>query len=1004
MPSLNRIVLVFFCLLLAAPFPCPAQPASVPSEPVEARRHALDEQASLIAKLNGDVERLRAAIAELRGDGGDKEIGAARLEEARTAQEAAEIELQSIELDQLASERTGRELAEAVEQLERKLKELRALSAPNAEQRQLLEKTVHALDSKRALLELETQQETLLDKKAALIKDKLQLSREYRALMNDRYETALTARREEALVEMELRVKQEQQRLLALSTRLNEQLGVLPENGPDSPVERNLLQTQIKEAEESAYLLQTQLQAEKAAYTLRQSEKRLENPELDADRLATLLTETEKLAGELNSADSLTQGKLAVLQQTLEVLQKRQAAAPGQLKILKEQQIVARLADQFARQVSALQKTMRQADATLDRARAAHEASVKRGLTARHTLPADLTEWKEIFRELIELPATLGQFARNTAEEIAAGLRHATPLSWGGALLALATWLAVWLPLHRLSAQLPQLRYADAASFSAKTLLLALDLFRENRFALLTGALLPAAWLLDVKTDALLALALVFALWFGARVPQILAKQLLLSARVRRAEWKATLYRILFWFILLSALLAFFMILGEAGILSGELHELTERTFMLLLASSFAAMLRIRPRVMDRLEQALFSRRWLNVTSVSSFLFLFSMFAASLLGVVGYVNLAWTVAAHLAWLLLVIMGWYLAQGFLRDMVKSLSSTVTSRFYTGHYWVQDIIEPLHQAARLLLILGAALLLLRIYDWQNAPALQETLDAWLHTPLFNLGEQAFDAWRLIGAGLFLAILIWLTRWVRKFSFRWLYARVVDIGVRNSLAAFTQYSVFLVGVLIALKKLGLDLTSLAIFTGAVGVGIGFGMQNIANNFISGIILLLERPLRARDLVTIGTIEGEVKDIGIRSVTVKTAENQEVIIPNADIISRPLVNWTRNDRVLRTVFHLLVDYRANPHEVRSILLETVQANPSVLAEPAPNVWLSEFTPAGIDFQVQYFINTEQAGRLEIKSRLLLALWDALQEADIALAHQPDEIYRRGLATIKEM
>lgn len=1003
MPTPNHFLFVFFCLLLAVPLPSPGQPTGVPSEPVEARRHALDDQASLVYKLNGDVERLRAAIAELRGDGGENEISAARLEEVRTAQEAAEIESQSVELDQRASERTGRELAEAVEQLEKKLKELRAVSAPNAEQRQLLDKTAHALDGKRALLELETQQQTLLDQKAGLIKEKLQLSREYRALMNDRYETALTARREEALVEMELRVKQEQQRLLALTARLNEQLGLLPE-GPESAAERNLLQTQIKEAEESAYLLQTQLQSEKAAYTLRQSEKRLENPELDADRLAMLLTETEKLAGELRSADSLTQGKLAVLQQTLEVLQKRQTAAPGQQKILREQQIIARLVDQFTQQLGSLQKTVRQAAATLERARAAHQASVKRGLTARHTLPADVTEWKEIFRELAELPGTLGQFARNMAEEIAAGLGHAPPLRWGGVLLALTTWLSVWLPLQRLSAKLPQLRYANAESFSAMTLLLALDLFRENRITVLAaGALLPAAWLLDLKTDALIALALIFALWFGARLPQGLAWQLLLSARVRSAEWKATLYRILFWFILLSALLAFFMILGEAGILSGELHELTERAFMLLLASSFAAMLRIRPRVMDRLEQAFPSRHWLNVSGVSSFLFLFSMLAASLLGVAGYINLAWTVAAHLAWLLLVVMGWYLAQGFLRDMVKSLSSTVTGRFYTGHFWVQDIIDPLHQVARLVLILGAALLLLRIYDWQNAPAFQQTLDAWLHAPLFNLGEQAFDAWRLLGAGLFLAILIWLTRWVRKFSFRWLYARVVDIGVRNSLAAFTQYSVFLVGVLIALKKLGLDLTSLAIFTGAVGVGIGFGMQNIANNFISGIILLLERPLRARDLVTIGTIEGEVKDIGIRSVTVKTAENQEVIIPNADIISRPLVNWTRNDRVLRTVFHLLVDYRANPHQVQGTILATVKANPAVLSEPSPNVWLNEFTPAGIDFQVQYFINTEQVGRLEIKSRILLDLWNALKDTGVHLAHQPDEATLLGLAALKE-
>jgi potassium efflux system protein len=125
-----------------------------------------------------------------------------------------------------------------------------------------------------------------------------------------------------------------------------------------------------------------------------------------------------------------------------------------------------------------------------------------------------------------------------------------------------------------------------------------------------------------------------------------------------------------------------------------------------------------------------------------------------------------------------------------------------------------------------------------------------------------------------------------------------------LHNSLAIFSQYAIILLGVLIGLNLLNINLTSLTVFAGALGVGIGLGLQNIANNFVSGLILLMERPVRILDWVTISNHEGKVSRIGMRFLTVTTWDNQDVIIPNADLISTPFTNWTLSDALVRTIF----------------------------------------------------------------------------------------------------
>lgn len=237
-----------------------------------------------------------------------------------------------------------------------------------------------------------------------------------------------------------------------------------------------------------------------------------------------------------------------------------------------------------------------------------------------------------------------------------------------------------------------------------------------------------------------------------------------------------------------------------------------------------------------------------------------------------------------------------------------------------------------------------------------------------------------------------------WIRQFTYRWLYAGVLDLGIRNSLSVFTQYAFVLIGLLIALNVLGVNLTSLAIFAGALGVGIGFGLQNIANNFISGLILLAERPIRTSDWVTIGANEGEVKRIGIRAVTVTTWDNQDVVIPNAEIITTPFINWTLSDDIVRTVIFMGISYNNDPHQAMQVIRDAVQAYPAVLKEPPCRVWLREFGNSSVDFRIHYHINVRLHSRLEVKSEVMLRIWDALKEAGISIPFPQQDVYIKEL------
>jgi len=207
----------------------------------------------------------------------------------------------------------------------------------------------------------------------------------------------------------------------------------------------------------------------------------------------------------------------------------------------------------------------------------------------------------------------------------------------------------------------------------------------------------------------------------------------------------------------------------------------------------------------------------------------------------------------------------------------------------------------------------------------------------------------------------------------------------GLPYALSVLIHYAILLVGFLLAVAALGVDMNRVTFLTGAFGVGVGFGLQSVVNNFVSGVILLLERPIQVGDAIQLGDLEGIVRRIGIRSTTVRTWLGAEVIVPNASLISDRVTNWTLSDRRRRIDLPIGVAYGADPERVLDLLRVTALTVPGVIPEPAPLALFKNFGDSALDFEIRAWTDRFEDW-LIIKSRLGVAINAAFKDAGIAI------------------
>jgi small-conductance mechanosensitive channel len=219
----------------------------------------------------------------------------------------------------------------------------------------------------------------------------------------------------------------------------------------------------------------------------------------------------------------------------------------------------------------------------------------------------------------------------------------------------------------------------------------------------------------------------------------------------------------------------------------------------------------------------------------------------------------------------------------------------------------------------------------------------------------------------------------------------------GVGNAIATLLQYTILLLGFALALSAAGMDFSRVALFAGAFSVGIGFGLQSVVNNFVSGLILLFERPIQIGDMVEAGTLRGEVRRIGARSSTIRTFDGAEVIVPNANLITEPVVNWTLSDRRRRLDLEVGVAYGTDPEAVLELLRGVAEAHSSVLETPNADALFLEFGDSSLNFRLRVWIPRFEEG-FTIRSELGVAINAALRDAGIQIPFPQRDLHVRSV------
>jgi small-conductance mechanosensitive channel len=326
-------------------------------------------------------------------------------------------------------------------------------------------------------------------------------------------------------------------------------------------------------------------------------------------------------------------------------------------------------------------------------------------------------------------------------------------------------------------------------------------------------------------------------------------------------------------------------------------------------------------------------------------------------------------------------------GWERSLRKRLG-VKEDEFLPGSIWFRFTFA-------LVLWSAFAVAVLRIWGLPNTMLLQ-LRD--LITDGFTIGAVQIVPVKLVLALLFFGMMLSVIGWIKgRMDKSWLKRSRMERGSKEAMISLTGYLAVAIALLVGLSIAGVELANLALIAGALSVGIGFGLQNIVNNFISGVILLFERPVKTGDWIVVGGTEGFVKKISIRSTQIQTFDRSDVIVPNSELISSQVTNWMFRDHIGRVVVPVGVAYGSDVEKVRSILLDIAYQHPLVISDspvlPKPNVLFRTFGDSSLDFEIRCFIG-EIDSRLSVISEMNFSIDKAFRDAGIEIPFPQRDVH----------
>ena len=256
--------------------------------------------------------------------------------------------------------------------------------------------------------------------------------------------------------------------------------------------------------------------------------------------------------------------------------------------------------------------------------------------------------------------------------------------------------------------------------------------------------------------------------------------------------------------------------------------------------------------------------------------------------------------------------------------------------------------------------------------------------------------------LGAVIYLIVSVVLLFWVAIRLQRWMEKTLLgrtpmDAGARHAVATLTRYVFLAVGVLVIVQTAGVDLTTFNVLAGAIGIGLGLGLQNVVSNLFAGLLIMLERPIKIGDRIEVDGIEGDVTEIGARSTTVITNDNIAIIVPNSKFVTEKVINWKYNDSNVRFRVPVGVAYGSDARKVEALLIEIARAEPAVLEDPAPVARLMEFGDDGLKFELLAWSRTLVHRRGALLSAVNFAIYERFNAEGIEFPFPQRDLHLRS-------
>lgn len=280
----------------------------------------------------------------------------------------------------------------------------------------------------------------------------------------------------------------------------------------------------------------------------------------------------------------------------------------------------------------------------------------------------------------------------------------------------------------------------------------------------------------------------------------------------------------------------------------------------------------------------------------------------------------------------------------------------------------------------------------------------INDFLHVTIFEVKGTDFTILTLFYIIIATVLLIFASKRLSNLLVSRILSRYIkDPGIEASIGTIFRYSLIVIGFITIFQTVGFDLSTLSLLAGALGVGIGFGLQNITNNFISGIIILFERPIKVGDRIEVGDINGDVQSISMRSTTVVTNDNISVIVPNSEFINSRVINWSHNDSIVRFKIPIGVSYNEDPQKVRQVVIDAADSISGILKEPKPDLWFDAYGDSSLNFNLIIWTSEYTQRPNNLKSQVYYEVFKRFSENNIEIPFPQRDLHvRSGLEFVQ--